>query len=232
MDLLRSSIRKMAQHSIATGQLVRTAADGHGAGCTATEADSALRWMTEAGMIENGAVVDSLVSVKTVLSQPVPCGECDSRISIKRHLRSKGWTAAQTAGAASLQESIFNPSAPLEYFLLLRHCSEFLEQYDDAFGLKHNQSKGYYEALSALHRAGSDPLLIASSFFRNVSYNYKCQSTYSPTAYLLLRRAICKELGLELEYDCVPPGQKADVYKLLQSYFGGWGGPVGMCMKS
>ena len=152
----------MARHSIATGQLVcGGAADG--GGNPISDSDSAdiedLRWMREAGMIEDGVVVDSLVSVRTVLSQPVPRGECDSRISIKLHLQQEGWIVAATAGEASLRQSRFNPAAPFEYFWLFKHCSEFLAQYDEQYVFRHNQSKGYYETLSALHTAVTDPLL-------------------------------------------------------------------------
>ena len=108
--------------------------------------------MEEQGIIQDGHIVDDLVTLKTVLSKPKLCSisEVESRICIRKHLEEQGWEKAKdSARECSFESKRFNADAPLEYFLLLKHHLDDLCAYDDAYSFRRTQSKGYYEALTA-----------------------------------------------------------------------------------
>ena len=106
-----------------------------------------VRWMEESGVLEFGRVSPSVVTLKTRLLQPIKCASCDSRLDIKSTLKISGWTATDSGREASLKEKCFYQGAPLEYFVLLKHHLPNLLQYDDTYGLRHTQSKAYFDSI-------------------------------------------------------------------------------------
>ena len=58
-----------------------------------------------------------------------------------------GWSKVHGGREASVAGKCFNYDAPLEYFLLLQHHLTHMESYDEAFGVRHSQSKAYYDTL-------------------------------------------------------------------------------------
>ena len=144
-------MRSIAREAIAAGHAV----------LPAQQNKAAIERMTKIGILENGCLVDSLVSYRAVLSRPRKCNniDIDSRWSIRLVLKERGWEPAQSTRAASLGNKLYNPLAPQEYFLLLKHHLARLSEYSEQYDFKHSQGKGYYDALLAWCRITPEPRL-------------------------------------------------------------------------
>lgn len=144
--LPREAVRDVACDSIATGQSVFSGE------VSSVNRGKAISWMQSVGMLSEGYVSSQFTTLKTMFKQPVLHSSCDSRFSIRRILIDQGWTAVDNATEASLESARFNSTAPLEYFLLIRHHHEQLVGYDGKYGFRHSQSKGYYDTLLVCFR--------------------------------------------------------------------------------
>ena len=143
----RNAVRDVASEAIACGQTVFSSE------CVSPARSHAISWMKDVGMLCQGHVIPQFTTLKTVFKQPVLHSSCDSRFSIRKWLEDQGWTVLESATGASVDEKCFNSGAPLEYFLLLRYHLDALTRYDQKYGLRHSQSKGYYDALLACFKA-------------------------------------------------------------------------------
>ena len=129
--------------------VAKTIVANHGVGKLRSDplVSHVVKWMEEQGIVEGDHISPSLITLKTCFSKPRPCCDCDSRLGIRHALQASGWRECDTAWDASVEGRRFNPGAPLEYFVLLKHHLPCTEAYEAAYGLKHSQAKGYYEAL-------------------------------------------------------------------------------------
>lgn len=136
----RQCAEQLVEYSVATGQTLLSFEE------ITSVTPATIAWLTRLGVVQDGRVADMFVSLQTVLEKPALQTSCDSRLSIKRDLDSAGWQKA-SGRDASIPTKKYNSDAPLEYFLIIKHHPEKVADYDQKYGLRHAQSRGYYETL-------------------------------------------------------------------------------------
>lgn len=129
--------------------------------------------MEEQGIVQGGQLAPQLLTLKTYVSNPQPCSDCDSRFGIRNRLENDGWSRCETVRDAGVRDRCFNPAGTLEYFMLLKYHVETLEEYEDQFGFKHSQAKGYYESFLAFFKCrAEDPQRIRVRLFFFARYSF------------------------------------------------------------
>lgn len=132
-----------------------------------------VKWMEEQGIVQGGQLAPQLLTLKTYVSNPQPCSDCDSRFGIRNRLENDGWSRCETVRDAGVRDRCFNPAGTLEYFMLLKYHVETLEEYEDQFGFKHSQAKGYYESFLAFFKCrAEDPQRIRVRLFFFARYSF------------------------------------------------------------
>ena len=109
----------------------------------------AVNWMLQAGVVQDGVLHQTFVTVKTTVSTPaLATSECESRVAIAHYLKQSGWRPIKSSiREASIKHKIFNPASILEYHQLLRKHVAQLEEYAGKYRFEHGASKGYYAVL-------------------------------------------------------------------------------------
>lgn len=159
--LLRDSLRTLAERSAETGgSLVQAQTQ---VGLRKHEFDAACNWLAENALSDGTLLMNHAVTTVTRISKAMPC-VTDTLWALRKRLLRTGWSLADSALDASVEERKMRPNNPTEYYFILEKlyekCLKY-EQCEDAIFFSHSQGVGYYRAVrSALESQDDDNILV------------------------------------------------------------------------